>query len=58
MRFLTSGVKLAFTELGQTFIKTLILFHFNPECYIWIKINTSGSTIGRVISQLTVDNLG
>ena len=32
--FLTSGAKKAFNQLKQTFIKALILQHFNPVCHI------------------------
>ena len=56
--FLTLGAKLAFTELRQAFLKALILHHFNPERYIRIEIDVSGYAIGRVLSQLTSDDLG
>ena len=32
--FLTLGVKLAFTKLRQLFVKTLILYHFDPKRHI------------------------
>ena len=55
--FITPRTKLAFTELRQTFFKAPILYHFNPERHICIKIDVSGHAIDRVLSQLTSDNL-
>ena len=56
--FLTSGARKAFTKLRQAFIKALILHHFDPEHHIWIETDASGHAIGRVLSQLTLDDLG
>ena len=56
--FLTSGAKKAFTELRQAFIKALILHHFDPECHIRVETDVSGYAIGRVLSQLTLDDSG
>ena len=56
--FLTPGAKLAFTVLRQAFLKAPILHHFNPERHIRIETDVSGYAIGRVLSQLTSDNLG
>ena len=56
--YLTPSAKRAFTQLRQAFIKTPILQHFDPECHIRIETDASGYTIGRVLSQLTLDNLG
>ena len=56
--FLTPRAKLTFTKLRQAFLKALIFYHFNPECYIWIEIDASGYAIGGVLSQLTSDNSG
>ncbi len=39
-------------------MKALILNYFNPKSYIYIEIVTSGYVIGRIFSQLTLDNLG
>ena len=39
------------------FNKAPILWHFDLECYIWIKTNVSGYAIIKVISQLILDNL-
>ena len=58
MGYLTPGAKLAFTQLRQAFTEALILRHFNPKCHIQIEIDASGYAIGRVLSQLTLDNLG
>ena len=56
--FFTPRAKLAFTELRQTFLKTLILHHFDPKRHIQIETDVSGYTIDGVFSQLTLDNLG
>ena len=49
--YLTPKARLAF-------IKTPILQHFDLECYIRIETNASCYAIDRVLSQLTLDNLG
>ena len=56
--FFTSGAKLAFTKLKQAFFKVRILYHFNWERPIRIKTNASDYSIGKVFSQLTLDDLG
>ena len=56
--FFTPGAKLAFVKLRQAFVKALILHHFDLERHIRIEIDVSGYAIGRVLSQLTSDNLG
>ena len=56
--FLTSGAKRAFTKLRQAFIKAPIFHHFDLERHIWVETDASGYAIGRVFSQLTLDNLG
>ena len=56
--FIIFEAKLVFTKLGQTFVKVLILHHFNPERYIRIETNASGYAISEVLSQLTSDNSG
>ncbi len=40
------------------FVKSPILNHFNLKCHIQIKTDTSGYTISKILSQLTVNNLG
>ena len=54
--FLTPGAKLAFTKLRQAFLKGPILYHFDLERHIQIETNELGFVIGRVLSQLTLDN--
>ena len=54
----TLEVRLLFTQLRKAFTKALIFWHFDPECHVRIETNMSGYTIGRVLSQLTLDNLG
>ena len=56
--FLTSGSKKAFTELRQVFIKAPIIHHFDPEQHIRVETDVLGYVIGRVLSQLTSDDLG
>ena len=56
--FLTPGAKLVFTKLRQAFLKTPILYHFDPERHIRIGTDISGYAIGGVLSQLTSDDLG
>ena len=55
--FLTSGAKLAFTELSQAFIKAPILQHFDAERHIRVETDVLGYTIGGVLNQLTSDDL-
>ena len=52
-KFLTSNARTAFNCLRLTFTKALILWHFYPECHIWIETNVLGYAIGEVLSQLT-----
>ena len=54
----TPKTRLAFAQLRQTFIKAPILWHFDLECHIWIKINVSDYAIDGALSQLALDNLG
>ena len=46
-----------FNQLRQAFTKTPIFWHFDPKCYIQIKINALGDGIEKVLSQLTSDYL-
>ena len=50
--FLTLKARLAFIQLRQAFVEALILYYFDLECHIWIKVNASGYAIGSVLSQL------
>ena len=58
MDFFIPRAKLAFTELRQAFFKTQIFHHFDLKCHIRIETDASSYAIGRVFSQLTLDNLG
>lgn len=53
--FFTPKAKKIFTHLQKTFIIVLILYYFNLQYYIWIKMDTSGFAISRVLKQLTLD---
>ena len=55
--FLAPGARQAFNELRQAFIETSILHHFDPDCHIQIKTDVLSYIIGKVLSQLTSDNL-
>ena len=55
--FLTLDAREAFNQLRQAFTKAPIVRHFNPECYIQIKIIVSGYAIGGVLSQLIFDQV-
>ena len=50
--------RLAFTKLRQAFVKTPILYYYDPKCHIWIKTNVSRYAINRILSQLILDDLG
>ena len=56
--FLTSGARKVFTKLRQAFIKASILHHFDLEYHIRVETDNSGYVIGRILNQLTSDNLG
>ena len=55
--FLTPKARLAFTKLRQTFVKAPILYHFDPKCHIQIKTDLFEYTIGKILSQLTLNYL-
>ena len=40
------------------FIKTLILYYFNPKPYIQIETDTLGYLISGIFIQLILDDLG
>ena len=56
-KFLTSNAKKTFNRLKQAFTKAPILQHFDPECHIRIETDASGYAIGRVLSQLTLNQV-
>ena len=51
--FLIPSARAAFNRLWLAFIKAPILWHFDPEYYIWIEIDASDYVISGVQSQLT-----
>ena len=55
--FLTSKARLAFIKLKQAFIEILIFHYFDSKYYIRIEINIFRYAMGRILSQLTLDNL-
>ena len=50
--FLTPGARENFNRLWLAFTEALILWHFNPECHIWIKTDALSYAISGVLSQL------
>ena len=50
--FLTPKARSAFNRLRLTFIKALILRHFDPECHIRIETDALSYAIGGVLTQL------
>ena len=56
--FLTPKARKAFIKLRQAFVKALILNHFNSKRHIRIETDASDYTIGGILSQLTLDDLG
>ena len=50
--FLIPNAKMAFNHLRLVFTKILILWHFDPEYYIWIETDASGYAIGGIQSKL------
>ena len=56
--FFPDGARQTFIKLRQIFIEASILNHFNLEDHICIQIDTFSYMIGRILSQLTSDELG
>ena len=50
--FLIPEVRSTFNRLWLAFTKAPILWHFNPEYYIWIETDALGYVIGGVLSEL------
>ena len=50
--FLTSEARSAFNCLWLAFTKAPILWHFDPEYYIWIETDELGYVIGGIQNQL------
>lgn len=57
MSFFKAKARLTFTKLEQVFIETLIFCYFNSKRYTRIEMDVFGYAIGKVFSQLTLDNL-
>ena len=55
--YLSSNARLAFIQLKNTFIKALIFWCFDSKCHIRIQTDTSNHSIGRISSQLTLNDL-
>ena len=51
-KFLNPNTRTAFNHLWLAFTRTLILWHFNPKCYIWIETDISDYAISGVLNQL------
>ena len=50
--FLTPKARSTFNRLRLAFTKAPILWHFDPECHIWIETDVLGYAISDVLSQL------
>ena len=48
--FFTPKVKLALTKLQQALVEALILYYFDPKCYIRFEIDIFGYKISRILS--------
>lgn len=53
--FFTPSAWLAFIQLRQVFIKSPILYYFDPECHIRFVTDTSDFVTSGVLSQLITD---
>ena len=56
--YLTLTAKKTFNYLWHAFTQAPILQHFDLEQHIWIKTDASSYAIGRVLSHMTLDDLG
>ena len=52
-KFIIPDARTAFNRLQLAFTESLILWHFDLECYIGIEIDASSYAISKVLSQLT-----
>ena len=50
--FLTPKARSAFNCLRLAFTKAPILWHFDPECHIWIETGALGYAISSILSHL------
>ena len=55
--FFTVDTRMTFTKLRQAFVEASILNHFDSKRHIQIEINALDYVIGRILSQLTLDDL-
>ena len=55
MDFLISGAKKTFIHLQNSFIMAPIVRYFDPERHIWIETDALEYTIGKVLSEITLD---
>ena len=49
-KFLTPNARTAFNCLRLAFTEAPILWHFDPECYIWIETDALGYAIGGMLN--------
>ena len=56
LNFLTPDAKKTFNHLRLSFIKALILGHFDLESHIWIETDASGYAISEMLGQLNLDS--
>ena len=56
--FFIFKARIAFIKLKQIFLKALILHYFNTKCHIQIETNVSRYAIRKILSQLTLNDLG
>lgn len=54
-KFCTLRARLVFAELRQTFSIAPVLYHFDLECYIWIKTEVLDFLIGRILNPPILD---
>ena len=58
LNFFILRAKLTFTKLRQAFVKTPILYNFDPKYHIRVETGALGYVIDGVLNQLTLDDLG
>ena len=57
INYLTFNAKVAFTQFKNVFIKASIFCDFDLKCHIQIERIIFGYIFGKILSQLTLDNL-
>lgn len=53
--FFISKIKEVFIHLEKAFTKATIFHYFESKCYIFIEPDASGIAIGRILSQINLD---